>query len=203
MRRSGPLLLLLVLAVVLGACGDDDSGEDAAADEQRSEDTEDTQPAVRFCDAFLGYLSEPSPSNLDTVERSADDDQVSEYVEIIRTDDRTGRMIAAASDLEDLARERCQAEWIAGAQGAGDTARAAQAFFDALVAGDPIGARNVASANAIAVFEPWEPIPTDTGDAAPVIVAVSDRRFTMALGPSRLAECQVETGVVIACTLAE
>lgn len=201
MRR--PLLLAAVVSLVLlGACGDDDDG--AAPEPTAAEDgAADTESTVRFCDAFLDYLAEPTPENLDVVEESSEDERVGEYAAIIRSDDRTGRVLAADADLEQLARERCQPEWIAGAQGAGDTARAAQAFFDALVAGDPIGARNVASANAIAVFEPWQPIPEDPEAGSPALVGVSERHFTMALGPERLAECQVETGVVIACTLAE
>ena len=65
-----------------------------------------------------------------------------------------------------------------------------------------MGARNVASANAIAVFAPWEPIEPDPQLGTPALVSADEHTFTLALDADRLAECQVETGVIIACTLA-
>lgn len=202
MLRTTTVVLLAAVLALLGACSDDGSTDDAV-DRTAGEDEEDDAPPVRFCDAYLDYLSAPTPPNLDTVEEAAGDDEVTELADIIRDDDRTGRVLAASDDLETLARRRCQAEWIAGTQGAGDTASAAQAFYDAVVAGDRIGARNVASANAIAVFEPWAPVEPDEDVGSPSLVSVGEDSFSLALGPERLAECQVETGVVIACTMAE
>lgn len=207
MLRLARLLLgpLLVGSLLLAACGDDD---DPAADADQSEaagdGAEDERGApVRFCDAYLDYLAEPTPEHLDVVVVAADDPEVDELAGIIGTDERTGRVLAAASDLESIARTRCQAEWVGAAQGGGDTPGAAQAFFDALVAGDPIGARNVASANAIARFEPWGPIDADPDAGTPALVTIAERSFTMALDPETIAECQVEGGVVLACTLVE
>jgi len=91
---------------------------------------------------------------------------------------------------------------VGAAQGGGDTAGAAQAFLDAVVAGDLIGARNVASANAIAVFEPGTPIEADPVAGTPALLEIGDRSFSMALDAATIAECQVEAGVVIACTVA-
>lgn len=193
------LLLVVLAAFVLGAgCSDDDDTSEAGSD-----DSERPAPAVRFCDAYLDYLAEPTPAHLDVVAESAGSEEVEELAEIIRDDDRTGRVLAADADLEGLARTRCQPEWIAGAQGAGSTPAAAQAFHDAVVAGDRFGARNVASANAIAVFEPWDEIEADEDAGTPAFRLLDDQTFVLVLGPERFAECQVETGVVIACTLVD
>jgi hypothetical protein len=203
-RAVRRLLCLAVAAgLVLAGCNDDDDA--GSAGEQPAEDgTGDTRPSgPRFCDAFLDYLAEPSGEQLDVVARAADDPRVDELAAIIRDDDRTGRVLAADDDLQSLARDRCQPEWIGAAQGGGDTAGAAQAFLDALVAGDALGARNVASANAIARFEPWEPVTPDPAAGTPALLTVGERTFTMALDAGRIAECQVEAGVVIACTVAE
>ena len=191
---------LLALALVVAGCGDDDdAGEAADGTAERVE--ERTERGPRFCDAYLEYLAEPSSEHLATVVEAGDPD-VEALAEIIAGDDRTGRVLAADDDLRTIARDRCQAEWIGAAQGGGDTPGAAQAFFDALVAGDPIGARNVAAANAIAVFEPWAPIEPDAASGTPALVDIGDRSFSMALDPATIAECQVETGVVLACTVA-
>lgn len=205
-RRVRAVRRLLCLAVaaglVLAGCNDDDDG---SAAEQSSEDADrdERSSGPRFCDAFLDYLAEPSSEHLDVVSEAADDPRVDELAAIIRDDDRTGRVLAADDDLQALARDRCQPEWIGAAQGGGDTSGAAQAFLDALVAGDPLGARNVASSNAIARFEPWEPLAADPTAGTPALLTVGERTFTMALDAGRIAECQVEAGVVIACTVAE
>lgn len=200
MRRL--LCLAVAAGLVLAGCSDDDDA--GPAGEQRTEEGGDTRSAgPRFCDAFLDYLAEPSSEQLDVVAAAADDDAVDELAAIIRDDDRTGRLLAADDDLQALARDRCQAEWTGAAQGGGDTSGAAQAFLDALVAGDAMGARNVASANAIARFEPWEPVTADPSAGTPALLTVGERTFTMALDAGRIAECQVEAGVVIACTVAE
>lgn len=196
MRRH-LLALVCALAVAGVSCsgGDDDAATTTTAPGSGS--------AARFCDVYLDYLSESTSANLTAVEDAAGDDQVTQYVEVMESDADIVAIVAATVDLDDLARARCQSEWTAGAQGAGNTGAAAQAFFDALVAGDPIGARNVASANAIAVFEPWEPVPADPVAGTPAIGDVDGQSFTVALNPASLAECQVETGVVVACQLAE
>lgn len=200
-RRAALLILVTLLGpgtgLLVGACsGDDDAGDSAST-------TVAGAGQARFCDVYIEYLSDSTPANLAEVEATADDPQVADYVETMESSDDLTEVLAATLDLDDLARARCQAEWTAGAQGAGNTAAAAQAFFDALVAGDPIGARNVASANAIAVFEPWQPIPSDGEAGTPALGSVGERSFTLLLGPAQLAECQVETGVVVACQIAE
>ncbi len=196
--RRAVAATVLLLAVAGAACSGGDGGDD---DADGSGGTEEAAPAVRFCDAYLDYLGEPTPANLAVVVDAADDPEVDELAAVVGEDDRTGRVLAASADLDDLARDRCLPEWVGGAQGAGDTGAAAQAFFDAVVAGDRIGARNVASANAIARFEPWQPIEADDDAGTPAIVSVGEGAFAMALGPALLAECQVETGVVLACTV--
>lgn len=200
-----PLVLVLVLSVGgLVACSSDDEGAspvDGSGTEVDDRDGERRASGPRFCDAYLDYLADPTESQLETLADVADDDQIEELVDIIITDADPGRVLAADQDLEGLARERCQPEWTAGTQGAGDTSSAAQAFFDALVAGDRMGARNVASANAIAAFEPWEPLSGD-GGTEPALVDVGDQSFSIVLDEASLAQCQVETGVVIACTVA-
>lgn len=191
----------LVAAFVVGGCGDDDDGGSA---EDASEQTEErSERGPRFCDAYLEYLAEPSAEHLDTVVEAAGDPEVEELAGIIGEDDRTGRLLAADEDLRTIARDRCQAEWIGAAQGGGDTSGAAQAFFDALVAGDEPGARNVAASNAIALFEPWTPIEADAASGTPALLEIGDRTFSMVLDAATIAECQVEAGVVLACTLAE
>ena len=202
-RRRLALALVLVGSLVAAGCGDDDSGDGAVPDGTAGEREERSERGPRFCDAYLEYLAEPSPEHLDTVVEAADDPEVDELAAIIGEDDRTGRVLAADSDLQVIARDRCQAEWVGAAQGGGDTAGAAQAFFDALVAGDPIGARNVASANAIAVFEPWVPVEADAAAGTPTLLEIDDRAFSLALDAATIAECQVEFGVVIACTVAQ
>lgn len=184
------------IAVVAACSGDDDAASTTTSPEER-------ETAARFCDVYLGYLSESTSENLTAVEDAADDPQVDEYVGVMESDADIIAVVAATVDLDDLARSRCQSEWTAGAQGAGNTGAAAQAFFDALVAGDPVGARNVASANAIAVFDPWEPIAPDPASGTPAIGDVDGQSFTVALDAGSLAECQVETGVVVACQIAE
>ncbi len=198
-----PLTFVLLVGLVVGGCSDDGATDAPDGPDERAEDDDAATRAPRFCDVYLDYLAEATPANLDAIVTAADDDQVDELVAIIREDDRTGRVLAADSDLEALARTRCQAEWVGGAQGAGNTAGAAQAFFDAVVAGDQIGARNVASANAIARFEPWAPVVADPETGTPTLLTVDEQSFTMALDPDRIAECQVETGVIITCTVAE
>lgn len=202
-RRRLALALLLAVSLVAAGCSDDDGGDEAAPDGTAEETEERSERGPRFCDAYLEYLAEPTPEHLDTVVEAAGDPEVEELAAIISEDDRTGRVLAADSDLQVIARDRCQAEWVGAAQGGGDTAGAAQAFFDALVAGDPIGARNVASANAIAVFEPWAPIEADAAAGTPTLLELGDRSFSLALDPATIAECQVEFGVVIACTVAQ
>ena len=202
-RLRFALLAPLVATVLLGCTGDDDTeGAADGAVEQEDDAGAGQPPSARFCDEFLEYLAEPSGENLQAVTATAGDPQVNELALIIDEDDRTGRVLAADSDLRAIARDRCQAEWVGAAQGGGDTAGAAQAFFDAVVAGDPIGARNVASANAIAVFEPWTPVETDAEAGTPALLEIGDRSFSMALGPATIAECGVEFGVIIACTVA-
>lgn len=205
MRRLLPLLLVALLAAAGAACSDDD--DDAASPDDPSEENGDrgngTTPGPRFCDAYLTYLEDSTDEHLDTVDDAADDDEVSSYVDIMQSDADITAVVAATLDLDDVARSRCQTEWTAGTQGAGNTAAAAQAFFDALVAGDRAGARNVASANAIAIFEPWEPLGENPDAGTPAIGDVDERAFSIALRPAALAECQVEAGVVVACQIAE
>lgn len=204
MRRRSRLRRLAALAlaaVVVTGCSDGDGGDEAATEQERDAE-ERTERRRRFCDAYLDYLAEPSSEHLATVAEAADDSQVAELVSIIGEDDRTGRVLAADEDLRTVARDRCQAEWVGTAQGGGDTSGAAQAFLDALVAGDPIGARNLAAANAIAVFEPWEPIAADPAAGTPSLLEVGDRSFSLALDAATIAECQVEAAVVLACTVA-
>lgn len=202
-RRRLALALLLAVSLVAAGCSDDDGGDEAAPGDTAAETEDRSERGPRFCDAYLEYLAEPTPEHLDTVVEAAGDPEVEELAAIISEDDRTGRVLAADSDLQVIARDRCQAEWVGAAQGGGDTAGAAQAFFDALVAGDPMGARNVASANAIAVFEPWAPIEADAAAGTPTLLELGDRSFSLALDPATIAECQVEFGVVIACTVAQ
>jgi hypothetical protein len=204
-RTVRRLLCLAVAAgLVLAGCSDDDDDAGSAGGSPAEDGTADTRSSgPRFCDAFLDYLAEPSTEQLEVVAEAADDPRVDELAAIIRDDDRTGRVLAADDDLQTLARDRCQPEWTGAAQGGGDTSGAAQAFLDALVAGDAMGARNVASANAIARFEPWEPVTPDPSAGTPALLTVGERTFTMALDAGRIAECQVEAGVVIACTVAE
>lgn len=201
--RSTRLAAVLFAGALLATGCSDDGDDGDAASERTSEPSGDrTERGPRFCDAYLEYLAEPSSEHLAAVVESAGDPEVDELGAIIVEDDRTGRVLAADEDLRTIARDRCQAEWIGAAQGGGDTSGAAQAFFDALVAGDPLGARNVAASNAIAVFEPWAPIESDPS-GTPSLLEIGDRSFSMALDASTIAECQVETGVVLACTVAE
>lgn len=205
MSRFVALVLVASMAVVGVACSDDD---DAASGSTTTEvdGGDGGAPEARFCDVYLDYLGDSTPENLQAVADAADDPEVAAYVDIIDgadQDENVTAVVAATLDLDDLARSQCQPEWTAGAQGAGDAAGAAQALLDALLAGDPIGARNVASLNAIAVFEPWEPLPESTEAGTPAIVDVDDRSFSLALDPATLAECQVETGVIVACQIAE
>ncbi len=187
-----------VVSLLAGAsCSDDD---DDAASTTTAAGGDD---GAAFCDVYLGYLSESTTANLTAVAQASDDELVGDYVTTMQSDADIIAVIAATVDLDDLARARCQREWTAGAQGAGNTGAAAQAFFDALVAGDPTGARNVASANTIAVFEPWAPIATDPVAGTPTIGDIDGQSFTVAIDEATLAECQVETGVVVACVVAQ
>lgn len=195
--------MLVVVAALLAGCSDDGAGDDATGGAGVETETEArAEQGPRFCDAYLGYLAEPGGEQLAMVVEAAGDPDVQELAEILAEDDRTGRVLAADDDLRTIARDRCQAEWVGAAQGGGDTSGAAQAFLDALVAGDPIGARNVAAVNAIAVFEPWEPIIPDAAAGTPALLEIGDRSFSMALDAGTIAECQVEAAVVLACTVA-
>ena len=196
----GPLMIVLIVLAGFGAAGcsgDDDGGGSTTSS------AESDASGPRFCDVYLDYLATSTPENLAAVDDAADDADVTRLVDILDSSEDLTEVLAATLDLDELARERCQSEWTAGAQGAGNTPSAAQAFLDALVAGDPLGARNVASANAIAVFEPWEPRPVDRESGTPTVVDIDDRSFSIALDTATLAECQVETGVVVACQIAE
>ncbi|MFP5578617.1 MAG: hypothetical protein ACLGIZ_10325 [Acidimicrobiia bacterium] len=194
LRLATPVLALVLLA----GCSDDDD----TAGEARTEADERSERGPRFCDAYLDYLAEPTDDHLATVVEAAGDPEVEDLAAIVTDDPQTGRVLAADEDLRTIARDRCQAEWVGAAQGGGDTSGVAQAFLDALSAGDPIGARNVAAANAIAVFEPWEPIVPDAAAGTPSLIDIGDRSFSMALDAGTIAECQVEAGVVLACTVA-
>jgi hypothetical protein len=203
MRRSLRPLAAAVLLVAATACSDR-SGDGSSAEAESEEDrTEREDPGPRFCDVYLDYLADSTPENLTRVDEAADDTQVSEYASLIASDADLDTVLAATLDLDELARGRCQPEWTAGAQGAGSTAAAAQAFLDALVAGDPSGALNVASSNAIAVFEPWEPLTPDADAGTPTIADVGGQSFSLVLGPASVAQCEVETGVVVACQLTD
>lgn len=194
----------IVSLAMLAACSDDDEAGAPADEEIPAEVGEgdgERSSGPRFCDAYLEYLADPTAPQLDVLAEAADDDEIENLIEIIETDTDPGRVLAADQDLDGLARLRCQTEWTAGAQGAGNTPAAAQAFFDAVVAGDRTGARNVASANAIAAFEPWEPLTGEDG-TEPTLVEVGEQTFSIVLDAASLAQCQVETGVVIACTVA-
>lgn len=197
------LCALAVATMLIGACSDDgDSGNDASDSDDASAERDPAAP--RFCDVYLDFLGDSSDASLDAVVEAADNAEIEELAAIVRDDStEIGRVLAAVEDLDGIARTRCQVEWTAGAQGAGSTAAAASALFDAIVAGDPIGARNVASANAIAVFEPWEPVTPDPDTGAPAVGEVGDKSFSLVLGPAEIAVCQVETGVVVACQFAE
>lgn len=188
----------MLALVLLAGCSDDDD----TAGEARTEADERSERGPRFCDAYLDYLAEPTDDHLATVVEAAGDPEVEDLAAIVTDDPQTGRVLAADEDLRTIARDRCQAEWVGAAQGGGDTSGVAQAFLDALSAGDPIGARNVAAANAIAVFEPWEPIVPDAAAGTPSLIDIGDRSFSMALDAGTIAECQVEAGVVLACTVA-
>lgn len=196
------LLVFLALVTALGACSGDDS-DDAGDEDTPSSTTVDDQPtgtaAPRFCDVYLDYLADSSPENLATVATATDDPQVAEYVQVIGSDAGITEILAATLDLDELARLECQPEWTGSAQGAGSTPAAAQVFYDAVVAGDRPGAANVAAANAIAVFEPWEPIAS--AGATPALVEVGEQTFTIVLDDVTLAHCQVEVGVVVACQI--
>ena len=126
-HRRPALALVLVGALLTAACSDDGSADDAASERTTEAAEERTERGPRFCDAYLEYLAEPGPEQLDIVVVAADDPRVDELAAIIREDDRTGRVLAADSDLQAIARDRCQAEWVGAAQGGGDTAGAAQA----------------------------------------------------------------------------
>ena len=201
MRRTLLLTLLplALLAVVLAGCGDDDGESADDGGGSGEEDDSRRTPAPRFCDTYLDYLADSTPENLQAVEEASDDPQVAEYAEEIEAGADLDRVLAATLDLDDLAREQCQPEWTAGTQGAGDTASAAQAFLTAVAAGDRVGALNVASRNAVAVFEPWTPIEPDAEIGSPTLADVGGRSFSMVLGPETVAQCEVETGVVVAC----
>ena len=196
----------VVALTVFGACSDDDAADDtapttpttAAVDGDAGGDP-DEDGAPRFCDVFLTWLGDSSPEHLDAVVAASDDATVADLATVIAEDPNTARVLGATEDLDALARTQCQPEWTAGAQGAGSTAAAAQAFFDALVAGDRIGARNVASANAIAAFEPWAPIDVDAATGTPALGEVTETGFTLALDAETLARCDVEIGVVVTC----
>lgn len=190
MRRT--VTILLLVALVLAGCSDDD---DTAGGGREGGDRD----APRFCDAYLDYLANSTARNLRVLDEAADDPEIGQYVDVIDSDPSVDALLAATLDLDDAARSRCQSEWTAGAQGAGNTPAAAQAFLDALVAGDRAGARNVASANAIAVFEPWEPIEADPEIGTPVLADIGGQSFSLVLGESSVAQCEVETGVVVAC----
>lgn len=201
MRRI--LSALLIAACLLGACSDDDNGDENGGDATgtTAPDGDGGASAVtpHFCDAYLDYLAESTESNLAVVDEAADDPQVSEYADVISSDPGVDRLLAATLDLDDLARARCQPEWTAGAQGAGETPAAAQAFFDAVVAGDRMGAHNIASANAIAVLEPWEPVEPDPEVGSPALADVGGQSFSLVLGAADVVQCEVEAGVVVAC----
>ena len=197
MRRI--TLFLVALVLLAPACGDDDSGDGDSATPTEEGDDAPRTPAPRFCDVYLEYLADSTPENLTRVEEVSEDPQIAEYAEVIRSDADLDRVLAATLDLDDRAREQCQPEWTAGTQGAGDTASAAQAFLDAIVAGDQLGALNIASRNAIAVFEPWEPIEPDPETGTPTLADVGGSSFSLVLGPETVAQCEVETGVVVAC----
>jgi hypothetical protein len=180
--RAGILVASALLAGgLLAACDDGDDRDGQAAGDAASVTTE-----PRWCDVYLEHLAEPDPESLAAVRATADDPRAGEATE---------------AELDALARERCQAEWMGAAMGGGDTAGAAQAFFDALVAGDAIGARNVAAANAIARFEPWEPLVADPAAATPALRDIRARSFTVVLDATRTAVCAVESGVVLSCTI--
>ena len=193
--------LVVGAALLVAACSEDDDTPDGAAGTEDAGDDDGARdaPAPRFCDVYLDYLANSTPENLRAVEEVADDPQVTEYAGLIGSDANLETVLAATLDLDDLARAQCQPEWTAGTQGAGNTASAAQALLDALIAGDPLGATNVASRNAIAVFEPWEPITPDPAAGTPAIADVGGQSFSIVLGPESVAQCEVETGVVVAC----
>lgn len=199
------LLVVTALLAMVGACSDDGSdNDDPDEDATRTDtDTATAEPAgttpPRFCDVYLDYLADSSAQRLDAVVAASTDPQVAEYADTIDSDAGITEVLAATLDLDELARQECQAEWIGSAQGAGTTPAAAQAFYDALVAGDSVGAANVASANAIAVFEPWKTIPE--GDGTPALVEVGEHTFTIVLSETTLAHCQAEVGVVVSCQI--
>jgi len=198
------LAALLAATCLLGACSDDDAGDGTAgaaggAETDGSDSVGATPGTPHFCDAYLDYLADSTAANLTVVEQAADDPQVSEYAEVIMSEPDITDLLAATLDLDDLARSRCQPEWTAGAQGAGDTGAAAQAFFDAVVAGDRQGAHNVASANAIAALEPWEPVEADPEVGSPSLADVGGESFSLVLGVADVVQCEVEAGVVVAC----
>lgn len=194
MRRI--ILIFSTMALVLAACSGDDEGADAPSTT--------SERAARFCDVYLDYITDSSDANLTAVVDAAPDRaEFGALADTVRQATDTVEVFAAIETLDQRARERCQPEWIGAAQGAGTTAAAAEAFFAALVNGDRIGATNVASANAIARFEPWGVIEPDESVGSPVIAGVEADSFSMILGPATLAQCLVETGVVFSCTLLE
>lgn len=197
-RRVRALLSILALALVAGACTDDGDDAEATSAAPTAGEGRDDDLGVEFCDAYLAYLARSGPTELAAVTAATDDDRVHDLADDIGGS-AVDRSIAATIDLDALARTACHQRWIAGTQGAGNAPAAAQALYDALVAGDRAGAANVAAANVLARFEPWTP-DADTTDAYPTMVDVGDDGFTVITGPETLFLCLVETGVVVACT---
>lgn len=195
------LFVVVAVLAMAGACSDDDSNPEATDRDSAPSDTATAEPSgtapPRFCDVYLDYLADSSAERLTAVVDASTDPLVADYAQTIGSEAGITEILAATLDLDELARLECQPEWTGGAQGAGSTPAAAQAFYDALVAGDRVGAANVASANAIAVFEPWQPVPV--GDGTPSLVEVGEQTFTIVLDEATLAHCQAEVGVVVSC----
>jgi hypothetical protein len=161
------------------------------------------QDLEAFCDAYLAFISAGDPesrveplNNL-YAERGPDAPaDLNEVVNVLVSADYGSQDVRAEQAvLRDFVMPLCEDGYNSAVVGGESDEAAGQAFFDALVAGDKQTALTLASALAVAMFEPWEPY-----DAEDTELVIQEGGFWVALSPQFSFSCTTRDGIVTGCS---
>jgi hypothetical protein len=157
-----------------------------------------------FCNAYLAFAGSKDPEgrvgplNVIWEERGPDaPEELEGALETLKTADYGSEDVRPQHVvLKGFAIPLCLDIFNEGVVGAEDDATAAEQFFAALVAGDKQTALTLAPANTVALFEPWNPYPTQ-GDYPQM--SPGEGQFYVSLTTVFSFRCEVNGGIVTGC----
>ena len=210
----------IVVMAIVGACGDDDGASSPASTASPSStqsptvmeaDTSTSDPTAGTstpeCDAYLNYISAQDGAQLNTalgeLRSQIDDEDVDAALDTIeQSSGDLGELADARNVLRAAVEPMCTEQWSAGVVPYSDD-DLAQVFYEAVLSGDRSVAAEVAPADVLAEFEPWEPIPADDSLGSPTLTENPDGSFNMLLGSTITVYCETQEGVVTLCGFGE